>query len=152
MRALVAVSLVAGQFLGANSPVYAASFDRPGPVEVEAGGFAGLRLRLPLTGPTAKLRVSMTVAPMFRSANTDGRSVLRFGDGLGVGFSPGEAARVSFAGRPLSAFSPRSEELDKRNANGVSTLGWVAIGVGAAALLYVAAFAACQETNCLNSD
>lgn len=134
------------------SPVAAADFP-PAPFGANAAGaFAGARVRIKLgakAGP--KLRMSLALAPMTR-ASGEGRVAFHFGEGLAFGGGAGTAPGLSIAGRPLSAFSPRRASVDKTRASGVSTLGWVAIGVGAAVIIVLAAGVACQETNCLNSD
>lgn len=153
MKTLTIASLVAAQLVAAPVPAVAASFQNANAATTQAGTFAGMRVRLALgRSAPARPRVSLGVAPLLRSQAADGAAGLRFGEGVSLGFSPGQTARLTFAGRPLGHFAPTRAEIDKTNASGVSTLGWVAIGVGATALLVLGAFALCQETNCTNSD
>jgi hypothetical protein len=89
------------------------------------------------------------MAPTLRSASSDGRVQTRFGEGLELGFGRSrQGVALSLAGRPLTG----SDRNLPQNRVGVSTLGWVAIGVGAVALILVAATVTCQETNCLGSE
>ena len=152
MKTLVAVLLVTAQLLLVQ-PLAAAGAERA--MVTETGTFAGARFRLPLGGSKTKPKpqLGLTFAPMLRLQGAHGRSQMRIGEGVAFGLTGSErTAKLSFGGRPLSAFATNAETIDAKNKLGVSTLGWVAIGVGAAAILYVVAASVCVETNCLNSD
>jgi hypothetical protein len=107
----------------------------------QRGAFAGARLRLPFGGGE-KARAGFAIAPMQRSWES-GRVGL--GSGVEVGVTRRGKLEFGAAGRSLHLGQ-------KQHKSGISTIGWVAIGAGAAALLYVGLFTLCQETNCTNSD
>lgn len=134
MKTALIASLVAAQLLAAQ-PATAASFEQLGPANTEAGVFAGARLRIPLGSASRnKARIGLTLAPMTRSRWDEGRTRLRFGEGVGLGITGNGPIQVSLAGRPLSAFAPgAAAEIDTRDKRGISTLG--AVGIGAGVLL-----------------
>lgn len=150
IRSLAIASLIATQLIA--TPVAAAELVRDAaPAATEAGTFAGARLRLGLGANAHRTPVhaGLVMAPTLRSASNDGRVQTRFGDGLELGFGRSrQGVALSLAGRPLTG----SDRNLPQNRVGVSTLGWVAIGVGAVAVLLVAASVTCQETNCLGSE
>jgi len=129
MKKLIMAALLAAQVLSA-APAGAAGFapDR----ETEASAFAGIRLRLPLDGETShrRLRAGLALAPALHTRDRDGRVRSQIGEGLELGLVRGEPVRLALAGRPVSELVRGGEDPDGRRA-GVSTLGWVAIGVGA---------------------
>jgi hypothetical protein len=150
IRSLAIASLIATQLVA--TPVAAAELqgDRSSGVTA-TGSFAGARVRLPLGGSAARerLRAGLVMAPTLHSEQAGGRVATRFGEGLEFGFGPARrGVALSLAGRPLTG---EGRDLPGTRA-GVSTLGWVAIGVGAVALILVAAAVTCQETNCLGSE
>jgi hypothetical protein len=150
IRSFAIASLIATQLVA--TPAVAAEIFRDGrPEATETGSFAGARLRLAL-GREARqtpLRAGLVMAPTLRSAASDGRVEARFGEGLELGFGRSrQGVALSLAGRPLTGSDRNLPE----NRVGVSTLGWVAIGVGVLAVLVVAAGVTCQETNCLGSE
>ena len=74
---------------------------------VATGGFAGVRLRIPLGGARDSdrdIRASLTLAPMQRSEGAGLRGpAWRFGEGLEVGFTGDEAApHLSLVGQRLT--------------------------------------------------
>lgn len=150
IRSLAIASLISTQFVA--GPASAAELLRDGaPTTTETGSFAGARVRLAI-GPQerrAPLRAGFVMAPTLRSAAGDGRVDTRFGEGLELGFGRSRrGVALSLAGRPLTG----SDRAPQGSRVGVSTIGWIAIGVGALAVLVVAAGVTCQETNCLNSE
>lgn len=135
MKTALIASLVAAQLLAAQ-PATAASFEQLGPANTEAGVFAGARLRIALGSASRnKARIGLTLAPMTRSQWGDGRTRLRFGEGAGLGMTGNGPIQVLLAGRSLSSFAPQRSAIDRKNASGISTLGWVAIGTGAALIV-----------------
>ncbi len=150
IRSLAIASLIATQLVA--SPVVAAKLvgDRVTSA-TETGSFAGVRLRLPIGGEAGRgrIRAGLVMAPMLRSGGPGGRIATRFGEGMELGFGASRRGlALSMAGRPLTG---RDSALRGPRA-GVSTIGWVAIGVGAVALVLVAAAVTCQGTNCLGSE
>jgi hypothetical protein len=71
----------------------------------------------------------VTLAPTRHDLRGDGSARLRFGEGLEFGLSDRRAPGLSLAGRPVAEIvqGAGGPEGDRRN---VSTVGYVAIGVG----------------------
>lgn len=149
MKSLMLASFVAAQ-VSASNPASAASPDQLAATRVDGGMFAGARLRVPLGGASpAKPRLMLSLAPVMRSQSVDGRSQLRFGEGVAFGFSGGERVSLSVAGKPWSTFSGRRGSVDRKNASGVSTLGTVAlVGAGVLVALGVALLAYSEAMDC----
>ena len=150
IRSLAIASLIATQLVA--TPIAAAELVRDHAIAAtETGSFAGAQLRLPIGGQAGRerLRAGLVMTPMLRSETAGGRIATRFGEGIELGFGTSRrGAALSVAGRPLTGQDRSLPE----NRAGVSTIGWVAIGVGAVAVILLAAAVTCQETNCLNSD
>jgi hypothetical protein len=152
MKKQIAGGLIAAMALSTAQPVMAAELafvqdQRP-------GAFGGLRLRLPLDGPRRqrRLRAGVTIAPTMHFRNADGASRQRFGEGLELGLAGGEPVRLSLGGVPVSRLAQGPAGPDGARM-GVSTLGWVAIGVGAAIVIVVAAGALCaSDSDCIPSE
>jgi hypothetical protein len=149
MRKFLASVLIAAQL--AAAPAMAADLVQDRSVTAqEAGTFAGVRLRLALgeSQERSALRAGLVMAPTLRTRNVQNEDRLRFGEGVELGFRGDRPLALSIAGRPLAGEAQR--RLDRRA--GISTIGWVAIGVGAVVVLILAAGVTCQETNCLGSE
>lgn len=106
-------------------------------VDFRAGGFAGARLRLPL-GKRAEERplVGLAIAPTLSRISNDGRVRTTVGEGLALNFGRHAKPSLTLAGRPAGeALGLKSEgKAETGQKLGISTVGWVAIGVGATAL------------------
>jgi len=136
MKKLTIGALVAGQLLGPVQPAAAADLvERDTP---QIGAFAGARLRIPLGGAREerRLRAGLTLAPTMRV----GAGRLRFGEGLEFGVAGREPVRLSLAGTPVNRLAGGGRGPDGQRL-GVSTLGWIAIGVGATVVVLVGAAA-----------
>jgi len=152
MKRLTIAALVAAQVLA--QPAMAAELGNDGgTVAARQGAFAGARFRVALDGTSArKAQAGLTLAPVLQGRQADGRMVTRFGEGMELRLAGGETKpQLAFGGRTLAQLTEGRQGPSGRKA-GVSTLGWVAIGVGVAALILVAASVTCQETNCLGSE
>jgi len=150
IRSLTIASLIATQLVATPAVAAELHSDRSSGM-TETGTFTGARIRLPVGGDARRerLRAGLVMAPTLRSEQAGGRIATRVGEGLELGFGGNRRGlALSVAGRPLTG---QSRDLPGTRA-GVSTLGWVAIGVGAVALILVAATVTCQETNCLGSE
>ena len=121
--------LIAALLVAQVAPAAAADFSSGR--ETNAGAFAGFRLRVPLDGhPTQRgVRAGLTVAPTMQTRDLQGERRTQIGEGLELGVTGGQPLALSIAGRPVSQLTRGAEAPGARRA-GVSTLGWVAIGVG----------------------
>jgi hypothetical protein len=150
MRKLLIAGFVAGQVMAAAQPVMAAELpqDRMAtPNQVSA--FAGARLRVPLGGGREKPRAGLALTSTLRSGAT---GEIRFAKGAELAFSGGETAiRLTLGGTPVSRLAQGSGGPGGRKL-GVSTIGWVAIGVGALAVAYFALFSLCRDGEICGDD
>jgi hypothetical protein len=150
MRKLLIVGLVAGEILASAQPALAAELhpDRTGmPNKVSA--FAGARLRVPLGGGKERAGAGLALTSTLRSGTT---GELRFARGAEFGLSGGESSiRLTLGGMPVSRLAQGRSGPDGRKL-AVSTLGWVAIGVGALAVTYLALFELCKDGQICGDD
>ena len=152
MKTLTMAALVAAQLAATAQPALAAGLTEARTQEV--GAFAGLRVRMPLDGAAQqrRLRAGLTVAPAMHSRTLGGESRLRIGEGLELGLNGEQPLRVSLGGTPVSQLAQGPTGPDGRRL-GVSTIGWIAIGVGVAAVIVVGAAALCaSDHDCLPSE
>lgn len=129
MKKLTLTALVAGQLMATAQPAVAAELTEHG--TQRAGTFAGLRLSVPLdrAADQQRVRAGLTVAPTMHSRTPTGESRLRIGEGLELGVVGAEPPRLMIAGTPMSRLAQGPVGPDGRRV-GVSTGGWIAIGVG----------------------
>jgi hypothetical protein len=150
MRKLLIAGIVAAQAAAAVQPAVAAELHQDrmgGPNQLSA--FAGARLRVPLGGGREKPRAGLTLTSTLRSGST---GELRFARGAELGFSQGESAiQLTLAGTPVSRLTQGRAGLEGPKL-GVSTIGWVAIGVGALAATYFALFELCKDGEICGDD
>lgn len=152
MRKLMIAALAAAQIAATAQPALAADLGERGAVAQRQGAFAGARLRIPLDGSRAgKAQAGLTVAPILQGRQADGSIRTRFGEGVELRLTGERGPQMAFGGRSLAQLTEGRAGPDGRRM-GVSTIGWIAIGVGVAAVIVVAAGVACQETNCTNSE
>ena len=150
MRKLLIAGLVAGQIVAGAQPALAAELHpertaTPNRVSV----FAGARLLVPLDGGKQKARAGLALTSTLRSGAT---GELRFARGAELGLSGGDSAvRLTLAGMPVSRLAQGRTGPDGRKL-GLSTLGWVAIGVGALAVTYFALFELCKDGEICGDD
>jgi len=123
------------------------------------GGQASLTLRFGAKRAADTLRLGLAAGPVMRFTGASARdSRLVMNTLLGVSVNPGYSTRLSFAGADIARYTTRlgaaEDEAQGKKRGGPSTLGWVAIGVGAVVVGVVALAAVCADTdvNCLNSD
>jgi hypothetical protein len=137
MRIFMTSLLVAGQLTFAAQPALAATL---GPGEqTRIGAFGGVQLRVPLGGARAEApRASLGIAPVARTQDLNGAGRTRIGEGLQLSLEPNRPVTLYLAGTRLDrlGMAPSGETPGGERA-GISTLGWVGIGVGA--LVVVAA-------------
>ena len=125
MKGTIVAAFCAAQLLAAQPAAAAELIGNPGATAPQRGAFAGARLRLPIGGTREKAHAGLTLTGIERSRSTGEN---RFSEGFEAGFARGGEFRLAMGGRPLEA--PQGQ----RKA-GVSTLGWVAIGVGTAVVV-----------------
>lgn len=130
MKKITIAAVLAAQ-LASAVPAGAAQLIDGGRMDgTRVGNFAGARLRISLDRePRERVRAGLTIAPAAHSVGADGASRLRIGEGVEYGLTDRRGPVLSLNGRPVSELAPGGSgpEGDRRN---VSTLGWVAIGVG----------------------
>jgi hypothetical protein len=154
MKKLTIAVLLAGQVPAAAQPAMAADFALA--QEQRAGAFAGLRLRMPLDGPQRRqVRAGFALAPTFGTRGMNGESRLRIGEGLELGITGRQPVRLLLAGQDVRRLgaAQRGEGQENDRGGGPSTLGWIAIGVGAAVVIVVGAAALCaSDHDCIPSE
>lgn len=126
--ALVATSLLSGSAQAAGWQ--GADDSRP-------GAFAGARLQLPLGRSNgSRPRASLTIAPTQGVVSAGGLVRTRIGEGVAFNLSPGTKPTLTIAGaRADTALGLRRQgQADTNDKLGISTGGWIAIGVGTVAL------------------
>ena len=133
-----------------TTPVQAADWS-----DVRPGTFIGARLTI--GGRTGgRPSAALTIAPTQNRISNNGMSDMMIGEGLALNLTPGAKPTLTLAGiRADTALGlQRGRDLDSGEKLGMSTAGWVAVGVGSAALifggLYLAAdhIADCNEGEC----
>jgi hypothetical protein len=135
MKQLMIAAVVLGQVLTAAQPAAAADFVAQ--EQRQMGGFLGARIRVPLGGEREKrqVRAGLTLAPTMHLRDINGETRMRLGEGLELGIGPNRPLELSLAGTRIDriGLAPRGRRA------GVSTLGWIAIGVGTAIVVTAAA-------------
>jgi hypothetical protein len=133
-----------------TAPVQAADWS-----DVRPGTFVGARLTI--GGRTGgRPSAALTLAPTQTRISNGGMTSMRVGEGIALNLTPGEKPTLTLAGvRADTALRlRRNGDVDVDEKLGVSTGGWVAIGLGTAAAivggLYLAAdhIADCDEGEC----
>jgi hypothetical protein len=139
MKKLLVAALVSAQ-LSAGGPAFAADLTRTETQQM--GAFGGLSLRIPLDGrrDRRQVRAGIAFAPMLQSRAQDGAVRTRIGEGLEFGIGGNRPPALRIGGTPVD----RIGAPDGRRAN-ISTVAWIAIGVGAAAIILVGALALCMD-------
>ncbi len=129
MKKLTIATLIAGQLMTTAAPAVAAELTEARTQQM--GGFAGLRVRLPLDGRAGErqLRAGLAVAPVMQTRTLEGEMRTRIGEGLELGVTGREPVRLSVAGTPVSQLAQGPVGPDGQRL-GVSNVGWIAIGAG----------------------
>ncbi len=132
MNSYVLAGLVVAQSIVAAQPAAAATYQDT--ATVQSGTFAGARLRLSLGGKQEdrRVRAGLAFAPTLRSQSGSGEVRTRIGEGVELGFTGDRPLTLSLAGRPVSQLLPGQSKLEDERQMGISTGGYVAIGVGVA--------------------
>lgn len=129
MKKLTIAALIAGQLMTTAAPAVAAELTEARTQQM--GGFAGLRVRLPLDGRAGErqLRAGLAVAPVMQTRTLEGEMRTRIGEGLELGVTGREPVRLSVAGTTVSQLAQGPVGPDGQRL-GVSNVGWIAIGAG----------------------
>lgn len=142
MKLILAAALSAVQAVSA-APAFAADGGAP-----QMGAFAGARLRIPLGG-SEKPQAGLAFTSTLRSGRT---GELRFAKGAEFGFSGDEPAlRLTLAGMPVSRLT-EGRTAPAGHKLGLSTLGWVAIGVGVLAVAVFTVGQLCADGEICGSE
>ena len=152
MKKLLIASFLSAQVLASATPAMAQNFNTSR--ETEAGAFGGVRLRIPFGGSAQRepVRAGLAFAPTVRTEYSDGRSRTRIGEGLEFGFAGRGPTQFSLAGTPVNRLVQGRTGPDGQRL-GVSTVGWIAIGVGTLLVVALAATAICfSDSDCVGSE
>jgi hypothetical protein len=157
MKRLTITALLAGQLAAVAPPAVAAELSEVRTQEM--GAFGGVRLRVPLDGGATgdrQIRAGLAVAPTLQVRDITGASRTRIGEGLELGFNGDDRLRLSLAGEDVSrlgaAQDNENEDEEDDRGGGPSTLGWVAIGVGAVLVTGAGLWALCFSGTICNLD
>jgi hypothetical protein len=148
MKSFTAAALAAAAFSVVVQPVAAAELPREAGGQIERGTFAGARFRIPLGQSDEKAHVGLALTATQR---TPGQAELRFARGLELGYAGDDRLLLSLHGQPVSRLVQGKAGPQGRKM-GVSTLGWVAIGVGAVVLVVGGAYVLCGTGAICNFD
>lgn len=133
----------------ALQPITAAELPRAAPAgQIDRGAFAGARLRMPLGASREKAHAGLALTSFQRIA---GEPELRFAKGLELGYAGDARLRLSLHGQPVSSFASGAKG-PKGQKIGVSTLGWVGIGVGVVVTSLAAVYVLCGSGAICNTD
>ena len=132
MRKFV-ISLVAAAVTAA--PIQAATWQDQGS-EARRGAFIGAQFTISLAGRDHRRpRAQLAIAPTQTRISSNGIRQTRIGEGIALGFSPGGNPALTLAGtRADMALHPQRENSNDPGRLGISSTGWIAIGLGVAAL------------------
>lgn len=153
MKKLTIIALVAAQVTAVAQPAMAAELT-DGRTQA-MGAFAGARLRVPLDGRTGEreVRAGLALAPTLQSRSASGETRTRIGEGLELGFNGDDRLRLSLAGQDMRRLgAAQADEEEDEDRGGPSTLGWIAIGVGAVAVTGAGLWALCFSGTICNLD
>jgi hypothetical protein len=148
MKKIAIAALIAGQLAG---PAAAADLVDTRSESMRQGAFAGARVRISLDSePRERVRAGLALAPTRHDVRPDGSARLRLGEGIELGASERRAPGLTFAGQPVRDLaSPLGPDGTRRN---VSTIGWVAIGVGVIAVTAFLLYGLCGSGEICSTD
>ena len=128
----IIAAITAAQLVASGPAAAAELVDDSRSVRQERGAFAGARIRLPF-GARQKVDAGLTLASAQRNAS----GAVKLSEGVELGVAGGRKLRLSAGGRPADVVSkPKA---------GVSTTGWVGIGVGTLAVILGIAYLVFQD-------
>ncbi|HYE27023.1 MAG TPA: hypothetical protein VEA61_02150 [Allosphingosinicella sp.] len=130
MKFFLAAALTLAQ-IGTARPASAAELQSHQPTDsIRVGSFVGARVRVPLGASGQRAHAGLALTSTRRAGET---GTLRFSKGLELGLAGDDKVQLSLGGKPVSQLAGQGAGPDGRKL-GVSTAGWVAIGVGVVAL------------------
>ena len=126
MRKFVTSVLAAAVIAG---PLHAAPWQDQGS-EVRPGAFIGAQFKMSFGGQArSQPRAQLALAPTRSSFSNSGQATTRIGEGLALDFTSKAKPTLTLAGmRADTALGDRERKL------GISSTGWVAIGLGVVAV------------------
>ena len=128
-----------------TAPVRAAGWDKES-ADVRPGAFVGARLQFSLSGKAAgRPHAALAIAPTQSRISQDGMIRTRIGEGLALNFGSDPRPSLTVAG--IRADTRLEDQIDK---SGISTGGWIAIGVGT--VLVAGAVAAALFVDAVNDN
>lgn len=148
------MTVVAASSLVSAQPLAAATLpDERVSAGQRTGAFAGARVRLALGG-SPEASAALTLAPMQRAVAGDGAVRMRFGEGLALGVSGEKPVALTLAGTRVDRLGIAANAKIEPNASrhGISTLGYVAIGVGVLVVAAVVLYGACGSGEICNTE
>jgi hypothetical protein len=155
MKALVIAGLVIAQIGFASQPAAAAELVGAAARDSHReGAFLGGRLRLQLGGGEQRpIRAGLALAPVRQSRDLEGAVRTRFGEGFEFGLGNKGKPTLTLVGQRLDHLTlARSGEGPSGRRQAVSGVGWVAIGVGVAAVVLVLWVACLKDNGCIGSE
>ena len=110
---------------------------------VRTGAFVGARFVTSL-GPRTSARAQISLAPTISRTSGNGMVSTKFGEGLALNFGARARPSLTIAGTRADVALGLNQRgsVDGENKLGISTGGWVAIGLVTAAVVGYVAFAA----------
>jgi hypothetical protein len=118
-----------------SAPTHAAPWQDQG--RARPGVFIGARFKMSFGGPArSQSSAQLAFAPTRSSLSNSGQVTTRIGEGLALNFTSNAKPTLTLAGmRAETALRPqRDNPADPGRKLGISNTGWVAIGLGVAAL------------------
>ncbi|HEX8526700.1 hypothetical protein [Allosphingosinicella sp.] len=149
MKRLTIAALIAAQLA---APVAAADLEATRIEGMRMGGFAGARLRISLDfGARERVQAGFALSPTMQVLRSDGSARHMIGEGIELGLSEGRAPGLSIAGRPIRHIVQGGDAPDGQRQN-ISTIGWVAIGVGVTLAAVFIVFELCRDGSICGTD
>src|SRR4051812_26670740 len=139
MKSLTAAAMAAAASSLAVQPLAAAELPREAGGQIERGTFVGARFRVSLGRSDEKAHAGLALTATQRAP---GRAELRFAKGLELGYAGDARLRLSLHGQPVSRLAPGGAGPDDRKL-GISTVGWIGIGVGVVVLSVAGLYVLC---------
>jgi hypothetical protein len=125
------------------------------PKDIRPGAFAGIRFQLSLGGQArTRPKAGFAIAPTQTRISDDGTVRTRMGEGLSLDLTAGTQPKLTLAGLPANTWLSLQTKgrVNSSEKSNVSETGWVAIGVGLAAVAAAVGFILVLDEAKHNSD